>query len=123
MQAHLHDLTQTLFTSMRELHRSNDAVRGLLQLPCACPKSPILAIQLDRPRALAQYLQDYGMMVRAVVPPTVPIGTQRVRVCLHAGNTLGEVKKLVDALAVWCEAQSQSMKSGVAEKVGLLARL
>lgn len=40
-------------------------------------------------------------MVRAVVPPTVPEGTARVRVCLHAGNTEGDVGKLVESLGVW----------------------
>jgi 8-amino-7-oxononanoate synthase len=45
-------------------------------------------------------------MVRAVVPPTVPMGTDRVRICLHAGNTMAEVTKLVQALQVWCESQA-----------------
>jgi 8-amino-7-oxononanoate synthase len=46
------------------------------------------------------------MMVRAVVPPTVPAGTERVRICLHAGNTVAEVEKLVLALQRWCESQA-----------------
>jgi len=108
---------------MREVHNSNEAVRSLLQIPSACPKSPIFAIQLEHPRALARYLQDSGMMVRAVVPPTVPIGTQRVRVCLHAGNTLGEVGKLVGALEAWCGAQPQSTKRDAEEKTRIPARL
>ena len=43
------------------------------------------------------------MMVRAVVSPTVPQGTERVRICLHAGNTVEEVENLVSALQKWCE--------------------
>lgn len=43
------------------------------------------------------------MMVRAVVAPTVPHGTERVRICLHAGNTVDEVENLVEALQIWCE--------------------
>ena len=42
------------------------------------------------------------MMVRAVVPPTVPEGTSRVRICLHAGNTEEHVGRLVESLGVWC---------------------
>lgn len=44
------------------------------------------------------------MIVRAVVSPTVPLGTERVRVCLHAGNTVEEVENLVEALQRWCES-------------------
>ncbi len=40
-------------------------------------------------------------MVRAIVPPTVPEGTQRVRVCLHAGNTKEDVEGLVRAIKGW----------------------
>lgn len=43
------------------------------------------------------------MMVRAVVPPTVPEGTSRVRVCLHAGNTEADVERLVTAMEEWCK--------------------
>lgn len=46
-------------------------------------------------------------MIRAVVPPTVPWGTERVRVCLHAGNTLEEVERLVRVLEEWCDKQIQ----------------
>ena len=38
-------------------------------------------------------------MVRAVVPPTV--STRRVRVCLHAGNTMKEVERLVTRIEEW----------------------
>lgn len=47
------------------------------------------------------------MMVRAVVAPTVPVGTERIRVCLHAGNTVSEVERLVEALQTWCEQVEQ----------------
>jgi len=67
------------------------------------------------------------MMVRAVVPPTVPEGTQRVRVCLHAGNDTEEIKRLVDAMEAW--ALSQHSKPSVVEtttkrdKMSVSARL
>lgn len=41
------------------------------------------------------------MMVRAVVPPTVPEGTSRVRVCLHASNTELEINELVRSMELW----------------------
>ena len=50
------------------------------------------------------------MMVRAVVSPTVPQGTERVRICLHAGNTVKEVKRLVSALQEWCDKCPEDMQ-------------
>jgi 8-amino-7-oxononanoate synthase len=39
--------------------------------------------------------------VRPIVPPTVPEGTQRVRVCLHAGNSKQDVEALVERIKAW----------------------
>ena len=83
----------------------------MLKIPSVCPSSPIFAVQLVNPRVLASALQNQSMMVRAVMPPTVPPGTERVRICLHAGNTAAEVEKLVLALRTWCESQAQRDES------------
>jgi 8-amino-7-oxononanoate synthase len=45
-------------------------------------------------------------MVRAVVPPTVPEGTERVRVCLHAGNSVEQIQTLVRSLNSWIVART-----------------
>ena len=45
------------------------------------------------------------MMVRAVVPPTVPEGTSRVRICLHAGNTEEHIERLVARLEEWSRSE------------------
>lgn len=42
-------------------------------------------------------------MLRPIVPPTVPEGTQRVRVCLHAGNSFEDVHRLAERIKVWLE--------------------
>ncbi|RDL33027.1 Aminotransferase [Venustampulla echinocandica] len=75
----------------------------LLQLPNEIPRSPIFALLTPEPRGLAGYCQDGGFMVRAIVPPTVPKGTQRVRICLHAGNTFDDVERLVIRIKSWLE--------------------
>lgn len=58
------------------------------------------------------------------MPPTVPEGTQRVRVCLHAGNTEEEVRRLVGALEEWC-VERVGAEKGEWRKTGgeVLARL
>ena len=105
LQTHLHLLTQTLYKKLKGLQNISGSARRALKIPSACPKSPIFAVQLVKPKALASFLQSRGMMVRAVVSPTVPMGTERVRICLHAGNTATEVEKLVLALQGWCDSQ------------------
>jgi 8-amino-7-oxononanoate synthase len=123
LQAHLHHLTQTLYTNLNHIQRISSAARATLKVPSACPESPIFSVQLASPRALASFLQSHGMMVRAVVPPTVPIGTARVRICLHAGNTVSEVEKLVTALQEWCENQLVESQGGSVDDMVTRARL
>lgn len=55
------------------------------------------------------------MMVRAVVPPTVPEGTERVRVCLHAGNTEEEIRTLVTYLQGWVGERMRTRMVDVSE--------
>ncbi|KAI8819350.1 pyridoxal phosphate-dependent transferase [Fimicolochytrium jonesii] len=47
---------------------------------------------------LAKVLQDKRFDVRPIRSPTVPVGTERVRVCLHAHNTAEEIQDLAVAL-------------------------
>lgn len=48
--------------------------------------------------ALSEYLQSRGILVPAIRPPTVPVGTGRLRISLSAAHTADDVKKLVAAL-------------------------
>lgn len=123
LQAHLHLLTQALYAKLEDLWNTCSQARRMLKIPSVCPSSPIFAVQLVNPRVLASSLQSQGMMVRAVVPPTVPIGTERVRICLHAGNTTTEVEGLVLALRKWCESQAADARRDEGHDVSGRARL
>ncbi|MBN8663586.1 MAG: 8-amino-7-oxononanoate synthase [Chitinophagales bacterium] len=50
-------------------------------------------------RALAQQLQDAGLDVRPILYPTVPKGSERLRIVLHAFNTKEEMDKLIQILS------------------------
>ncbi|KAM3081206.1 hypothetical protein ACMFMG_005160 [Clarireedia jacksonii] len=63
--------------------------------------SPIFSIQTPYPKELAKECQDQGFNVRGIMSPTVKKGTERVRVCLHAGNTRYEVEGLVRVIQEW----------------------
>ncbi|OKL63199.1 hypothetical protein UA08_01141 [Talaromyces atroroseus] len=70
-------------------------------------RSPIFSVRSRKPRELAQYCQQRGLVVRPIMAPTVPLGQERVRVCLHAGNTRQEIDRLVDAISQWATVQSE----------------
>jgi 8-amino-7-oxononanoate synthase len=45
-------------------------------------------------KSLAAHLQHNGLDVRAILSPTVPVGTERLRICLHGFNTTNEIELL-----------------------------
>jgi len=69
------------------------------------PRSPIIPVFTFEPRSLARFCQERGFTVRPIVAPTVPQGSERVRVCLHAGNTIEEVEGLVGVMKAWVKTQ------------------
>jgi 8-amino-7-oxononanoate synthase len=52
----------------------------------------------DAAREAAKKLNDSGFDVRAILSPTVPAGSERIRICLHAFNTENEIDQLIDNL-------------------------
>jgi 8-amino-7-oxononanoate synthase len=64
-------------------------------------RSPIIPIILgDEAVALkaAQQLLDLGLLVPAIRPPTVPVGSSRLRIALSAAHTDEQIDSLLDAL-------------------------
>lgn len=76
-----------------------------LELP-----TPIIPVLTSEARPLAAYLGQRGIIARPITWPTVPKGADRLRVCLHGGNTLREVDRLVDTLVEW--AREEMMRRG-----------
>jgi 8-amino-7-oxononanoate synthase len=71
-----------------------------------CPESafrgtqiiPVILGDSGRAIAVATALQERGFDVRAVRPPTVPEGTSRLRISVHANHQESDVALLSDAL-------------------------
>lgn len=62
-------------------------------------------------RALASYLNDKGFIVKPICSPTVPIGQERVRICLHGHNTSDQVDSLVDEIHLFFQITPSSSSS------------
>jgi 8-amino-7-oxononanoate synthase len=84
--------------------RSGAAQRGLPLLPSSTAIQPILLPGAARCMAASQYLLERGFLVSAIRHPTVPAGTERLRVTMSAGHTVQQVESLLDALQA-CIAQ------------------
>lgn len=94
--------THHLFTSLCARCQPPDE---LLRIDHNPPKSPIIPLLTSHPRSLAQHCQKNGFMVRPIVAPTVPVGSERVRICLHAGNTKEQVDGLANTVEEWLRDQ------------------
>jgi len=87
---------------LRELiggFRAGAAQLGLPLLPSPTPIQPLLAGSAERALAWSQTLESRGLLVTAIRPPTVPLGSARLRVTLSALHSDQELDMLLEALA------------------------
>lgn len=59
---------------------------------------PILVEDNHRALAIGEQLQQRGIMVGAIRPPTVPVGQARIRITLSAAHSEEQIDRLLDAL-------------------------
>jgi 8-amino-7-oxononanoate synthase len=76
---------------------------GLADLPWALMDSntaiqPLLAGENQAALDLSMALQERGIWVAAIRPPTVPDGTARLRITLSAAHSAADVNRLLEAL-------------------------
>lgn len=64
-------------------------------LPSTSPIQGVVLSSNEAVRSLASYLNEKGFNVKPIVFPTVPVGQERVRICLHGHNTIDQVDGLV----------------------------
>lgn len=76
--------------------------------PGPSPIMPLLTSHADT-RPLATYLQKRGFLVRPITYPTVPLGKDRIRICVHADNTAQEIQALAHAVKEWIVEHSSML--------------
>ena len=79
--------------------RDGAAQLGLPLLPSLTAIQPILAGSAERALAWSQALEERGLLVTAIRPPTVPVGSARLRVTFSALHTDQDLERLLEALA------------------------
>ena len=83
---------------IRLFNQSMKYVLGVQQIGGESPIFGVVVPGNAAVRAVANAMQNDGFDVRPIVSPTVPKGTERIRICLHEFNTEEEVKGLVESL-------------------------
>jgi 8-amino-7-oxononanoate synthase len=68
--------------------------------PSVTPIQSLITGNNERTRALTAWLDQKGIQVSAVLSPTVPEGTERIRICLHAFNTEDEIDTLLHTISL-----------------------
>jgi len=97
---------------LRELiggFRAGAAQLGLPLLPSPTPIQPLLAGSAERALAWSQTLESRGLLVTAIRPPTVPLGSARLRVTLSALHSDQDLDMLLEALAVLPDIQESDV--------------
>ncbi|WP_443939369.1 aminotransferase class I/II-fold pyridoxal phosphate-dependent enzyme [Pedobacter sp. MW01-1-1] len=80
------------------LFRSEIEKTHIPNLPSISTIQGILFPSNQAAKEAASFLQSNNFDVRAILSPTVPIGKERLRMCLHTFNTDEEIISLVDYL-------------------------
>ena len=93
-------LVQHLFELSAHLQRLLLA-HGFVLLTSEVTRSPIIPVKMPNPRPLASWLRGLGLAVVPLTFPNVPRGTERLRICVHAGNSYEEADALVSMLVRW----------------------
>jgi 8-amino-7-oxononanoate synthase len=95
---HLHQLAERLREGLRDIGCDSDVSR--------CQIVPLIVGEPRSALRLSRRLEQEGLLVPAIRPPSVPSGTARLRVSLTAGHSGEDVERLLAAL------QHAGLKSG-----------
>ncbi|MGF2733493.1 8-amino-7-oxononanoate synthase [Marinobacter sp. DUT-1] len=90
LRSHLESLIDRFRTGARAL--------GYELMASHTPIQPIMVGTNEAALALSKALEDRGLLVTAIRPPTVPAGEARLRVTLSAAHRMADVDRLLTAL-------------------------
>jgi 8-amino-7-oxononanoate synthase len=62
------------------------------------PIQGIIVADNFKAKALANHLTEKGFFIKAILSPTVPKGTERLRICLHSFNSQEQIDSLLNEI-------------------------
>ena len=68
-------------------------------LPSSSPIQPIIVGDAGQAVSLSRALEERGVLITAIRPPTVPEGTSRLRLTITAAHTEADIDQLLQSLA------------------------
>jgi 8-amino-7-oxononanoate synthase len=55
----------------------------------------------NRIKKIATHIQEKGFNIKPILPPTVPLGSERLRFCIHSYNSKKEISEVLELLATF----------------------
>ena len=102
-RAQLADPARTQLTTNVALLRAGIARQGLQLIPGSF--GPIVSLNLganERALKAAARLRDAGILAQAIRPPTVPVGSARLRFTVKSTFRKGDIERLISAIGEAC---------------------
>jgi 8-amino-7-oxononanoate synthase len=75
-------------------------ITGIRFIESCSPIQGVIIADNGKAKALAAHLNEKGFFVKAILSPTVPAGTERLRICLHTFNTKEQIDQLLKEIQV-----------------------
>lgn len=85
--------------SLIQRFREGASQLGLPLMPSSSAIQPLAVGDATRATSMSQKLRERGLLIGAIRPPTVPVGTSRLRITLSAAHSAQQVDHLLEALA------------------------
>ena len=103
-----HQLVKAQSESRKQLHdrlnyfrrKAGELLPGATWTDSQSPIQCLIIPGNEQARYVADQAQRIGLDVRAILSPTVPTGQERLRLCVHAFNTIDEIDQLLEVLQV-----------------------
>jgi 8-amino-7-oxononanoate synthase len=89
---------ENLFRLIRRFREGAESL-GLPLMASPTPIQPLLAGSAETALAWSARLEQAGLLVTAIRPPTVPEGASRLRITLSAAHSDAQLERLLDALS------------------------
>jgi 8-amino-7-oxononanoate synthase len=80
-----------LFNLINHFRAGIKGIEGIRFIDSSSPIQGIIIGDNYKTTALANHLRDKGFFIKAILSPTVPKGSERIRICIHSFNTKEQI--------------------------------